>query len=69
MLTTKHMPILIKPTDFNWLVFTGDYPRSQELEKHLDYFLFSENILNLYSACLSLSQVNIGLCKLIFVII
>lgn len=30
----EELPILIKPTNLNYLLFTTDYARSHELENH-----------------------------------
>lgn len=34
LITLKDMPVLIQPTNLNKLLFTKDYPKSHELEKH-----------------------------------
>ena len=60
---SKDKPVLIKT--INSLLFIKDYPRSYELGKN---FYISVSKLDLYNACLSLSQLNRTLCKLILVI-
>lgn len=40
---SEDMPMLIKPADLEWLLFTRDHPRSHEFRKHLVSVFLKEN--------------------------